>query len=125
MNDQTLVLLCGIHSFAFGIFHLFFSKLLNWKTELPKINRTNRSVYQMLNNQLILVAFGIGAWCFYFGESLLQNPATRFVLGIMAAFWLARLVQQFIFLKQNHWSMWLLTGLFVVGVLIFGKAAFY
>ncbi len=123
MNESILLFLCGLHSLAFAVFHVFFWKILRWKTELAKLGVINRGVMQILNVQLIFLCFALSAACFYFGASLNDQLLGQFLLGTMSAFWLLRLTQQFIFLKQNHWAIHLLTGLFALGIVLFGWAA--
>lgn len=124
MDDTLLFLLCGLHSLGFAVFHIFFWKLLRWKTELAKLGVTNRGVMQIMNVQLILLFLAVGVACFWFGESLNDQQAGRFFLAAISVFWLVRLVQQFIFLRQNHWAMHVLSSLFLAGVALFGWAAF-
>ncbi|NUO01052.1 MAG: hypothetical protein HUU01_10605 [Saprospiraceae bacterium] len=124
MDDSSLLFLCGLHSFALVIFHLFFWKILRWKTELAKLGVVNRGVMQIMNVQLIFMFSAVGAACFYFGETLNDGAIGRFFLGSLALFWVLRLVQQFIFLKQNHWAMHVLSIAFALGAGLFGWAAF-
>lgn len=124
MDDQILLFLCGLHSLAVGVFHLFFWKILRWKTELAKLGVINRGVMQIMNVQLIFMLIAFGSACFYFGDTLNDTPVGRFLLGAIAAFWVVRVVQQFIFLKQNHWAMHVLTVVFAMGAVLFGWAAF-
>ncbi len=124
MIDHLLLLLCGLHSIAFAVFHLFFWKLLHWNTDLKNLGSINRGVMQILNIQLIFIFLTIGGLCLYFGAELKTSNPGRFMLGAMAVFWLLRLVQQFIFLKQHHWAMLLLTGMFLLGAGLFAFAVF-
>jgi|APTNR8051073442_1049403.scaffolds.fasta_scaffold00575_2 hypothetical protein len=122
MDDSILLFLCGLHSFALVIFHLFFWKILRWKTELAKLGVINRGVMQIMNVQLIALFIAVGVACFYFGGTLNDGAVGRFFLGAIAVFWLLRLVQQFIFLKQDHWVMHVLSGAFALGAVLFGWA---
>lgn len=124
MDDQILLFLCGLQSFALAVFHLFFWKILRWKTELAKLGVVNRGVMQIMNVQLIALFIAVGVACFYFGGTLNDGAVGRFFLGAIAAFWLLRLVQQFIFLKQDHWVMHVLSGVFALGAVLFGWAGF-
>ena len=42
MDNTNIIFLCGIYSTGFVIFHLFFWKILNWKTELQKLGKINK-----------------------------------------------------------------------------------
>ena len=90
-----LLIAAAIYHFLGGVFHLFFSKLLNWEEELPKISFTNRQVMVILNNCLIVFFFSMSGFLFYFKDSLMQSEIGKGVLLLLAIFWVARFGMQF------------------------------
>ena len=70
MSPDLLVQLCGLHSFAFALFHLAFWKLFHWKRELQKVGLPTRAITQILNLRLIYLFAGIGVLCFAFTQEL-------------------------------------------------------
>lgn len=53
MNNNLVILLCGLFNLGFAIFHVYFWKIFNWKSELTKISFANKAVMQILNVEII------------------------------------------------------------------------
>lgn len=123
ISDPTLLMLCAVHSFAFGIFHLAFWQLFGWREHLASLSRINRGVMQILNLRLIYVFFAIGALCLAFPQELVGSRLGRAVLLGMSGFWLARLLEQFMFLRIRHWTVHVLNLSFALGVVLFAWPA--
>ncbi|WP_407352487.1 hypothetical protein [Luteimonas sp. R10] len=119
MSNETLILLCGLHSLGFALFHLAFWKLFGWKHELRKIGLPTRAIVQILNLRLIYVFAGIAAICFLFPSELHATPLGRALLLFMALFWVGRTIEQFVFLRVNHPLVHALTASFVLGAILF------
>ena len=58
MSRDLLIQLCGLHSFAFALFHLAFWKLFDWKHDLRKTRLATRAITQILNLRLIYFFLG-------------------------------------------------------------------
>lgn len=116
---KIFILLGGVHALGFAVFHVYFWKIFRWKTELPKLHFSNRAILQILNLRLIYVSLLFATLCFFFTNELYSTTLGRFLLAGFSLFWLGRTVEQFIFLKANHWMINLLTVLFGVGFLLF------
>lgn len=119
MSNERLVLLCGLHSLGFALFHLAFWKLFDWKHELRKVGLPTRAITQILNLRLIYVFAGIAMICFLFPSELHATPLGRALLLFMALFWAGRTIEQFVFLRVNRPMVHVLTGLFVLGAVLF------
>lgn len=119
MSRDLLVQLCGLHSFAFAVFHLAFWKLFDWKRELHKVGLPTRAVTQILNLRLIYFFLGVGVLCFCFSTELHATPLGRAVLLFMSLFWVGRIIEQFVFLRVDKPLVHVLTVLFVVGAILF------
>ena len=119
MSHDLLIQLCGVHSFAFALFHLAFWKLFDWKRELRKTSFATRAITQILNLRLIYLFLGIGALCFAFTRELHATPLGRALLLFMALFWVGRTVEQFVFLRINTPLVHGLTASFVLGAVLF------
>lgn len=120
----TLVFWCGIHSLGFAIFHLLFWKLFKWKEQLARLGTVNRAIVSMLNIQLVWVFLLVAGVCFALPRDLVQQPLGNALLAGMTVFWGLRLVLQFVFLRHNHPFVFALTGLFLVGIALFGLPVF-
>ncbi len=113
------VIACGVYSFIFGVFHILFWRLFDWNTELPKLSKPNRAILQILNLRQIYSFFLIAVLCFLFPEALVVSPLGNALLVGCSLFWVGRTIEQFIFLRINHYKVHLLTVVFVIGSILF------
>lgn len=116
---DLLLVLCGVHSIGFALFHLAFWRLFDWPRSLQGTTRVNGAVLQILNLRLVWVLLGAGAACFAFPDALQGTPLGRALLAFMALFWAGRTVEQFVYLRIDRPAVHVLTGLFVLGVALF------
>ncbi|WP_374012182.1 hypothetical protein [Pseudoxanthomonas koreensis] len=119
MHLDVPLLLCAVHSFGFAAFHLAFWKLFGWKRELAKVGLPTRAITQILNLRLVYVFLGVGTACLLLPAELRGTTLGRGLLGFMVLFWVGRTVEQLVFLRVNHRLVHLLTGLFVLGAVLF------
>lgn len=120
MDKMNLVIfLCGLHSVSLAIFHIFFWKLFDWKTDLKNLSFANRAIIQILNTRLIYFFLFVAFLCFAYPNELVStNLGNAFLAGI-CLFWLGRTVEQFIFLKEHTTFIHILTIVFVAGAILF------
>ncbi len=123
MDRETWVLLAGVHSLGFAVFHLAFWRLFGWPRTLSSTTPANRAVLQIANVQLVVVFLGIGLLCLAMPAQLAGSVLGRAVLAGMAAFWLVRLAGQWIWLRVNRPLVHVLTALFALGALAFAVPA--
>lgn len=120
MDAQPVLLACALHSAAFGVFHLLFWRLFDWKRELPKLRPPTRAIVQILNLRLTYLFFAVAALCLLFPAELSGTPLGRAVLAVMALFWLGRAVEQVVFLRGlRHPAVHVLTASFLLGAALF------
>jgi len=124
MNTDTIVLLCGLHSLGFALFHAAFWKLFRWPLSLRDTTLANRAILQIANVQLIWIFLFVAALCFLFPQALATSPLGRALLAGMSVFWLLRLVVQFVFLRLNQALVHALSGLFALGAALFALPLF-
>ena len=119
MDSHVVVWLCGVHSLAFALFHLAFWRLFDWPRDLRGTSVATRAVTQILNLRLTYVFLAIAAACFFLTDDLLGTRIGRCLLGAMSLFWIGRLIEQFVFLRFNRMTLHVLSGLFVLGAVLF------
>lgn len=121
---QTIIYICGMYSLAFGIFHIGFWKIFKWKGDLKKLSFANSGIMQILNIQIIFYFLFVAFVCFVFPHELLSTKLGKVFLAGCSLFWLIRTIQQFIFLRANHYAIHILTIIFLVGTILFGLPVF-
>jgi len=119
MNDALLLKLCAVHSFGFAGFHLLFWKLFDWKRDLQRSSFTTRVVVQILNLRLIYFFIAVGALCLAFPSELANSTMGHAILLGQSLFWVGRTVEQFVFLRHDRSSVFVMTLLFVAGAVLF------
>lgn len=116
---NILILLCGLYSIGFAIFHISFWKIFKWDSDLKKLSFTNKAVIQILNIQIIYYFIFAAFICFVFPTELLTTKLGNIFLGGTSLFWLVRTIQQFIFLRASHYKIHILTVIFLIGTILF------
>lgn len=127
IDPTTVVLLAGLHSLAFAVFHAGFWRMLRWPSSLESAGAANRAVIQILNLRLLYVFLGIAALCFFFPDELVGTALGRALLLGMSGFWIGRTIEQFVFFRTARTSrsfMNALTALFAIGAVLFALPVF-
>jgi len=114
----------GVLHVAFAVFHLFFWKLFRWREELPKLAPLNRQVVQVLNISLIVGFLGVAYVSLGYAGALVGTAAGKATCFAIAAFWLARLVQQFMFFDMKKAASWGLAAAMLVLMVLYGVPVF-
>jgi hypothetical protein len=121
---KTILFICGIYSLAFAIFHMGFWKIFNWNNDLKKLSFANKGIMQILNGQIIYYFLFVALICFVFPDELFSTTLGNVFLLGCSFFWLIRAIQQFVFLRANHYIIHILTILFIVGIVLFALPVF-
>lgn len=116
---ETLVIICGLYNLAFALFHFGFWKMFRWDSQLKKLSFANRGIMQILNIQISYYFIWSASICFVFPTALLTTTLGNWFLLGNSLFWLLRTLQQFIFLRANHYKIHLLTFIFLIGTILF------
>lgn len=109
---KTILFICGFYNIAFALFHTGFWKIFHWNGELKKLSFANKAIMQILNIQIIYYFVFTAVICFAFSTELLITKLGNWFLMGTSLFWLIRTLQQFIFLRANHYKIHLLTLIF-------------
>jgi len=116
---MTWVIICGIFSLSFAIIHVLFWKLFRWKEDLQQLSMVNRAVIQILNLRMVYIFLLISFLCFRFPTELIQTELGNAIMVGCSLFWIGRLIEQFIFLRVNHWKVHVLSASFLLGSILF------
>lgn len=116
---NTIIFICGLYNIAFAVFHFGFWKMFHWNTELKKLNFANKGIVQILNIQISYYFILTAIMCFAFPTELLTTKFGNWFLIGTSIFWLIRTLQQFVFLRANHYKIHILTIIFMLGAILF------
>lgn len=108
----------AIFNFAFGIFHLFFWRLLKWKEQLKHVSAVNRAVMQTLNICLTFIFLLVGYIYFFFSGEVLSTRIGHALLLGMVLFWFIRTIAQIYFFNLKEKVHQILLILFILGVVV-------
>ena len=122
---EVLIYICAGYSIFFALFHSGFWKMFKWKDDLKNLLPDNKAVMQTLNVHLIYYLLFVAFICIAFPSELTGTALGKaFLLG-SSAFWLLRIVNQFIFFKSGKFSATLsITILFLIGTVLFALPVF-
>ncbi|MBK6997357.1 MAG: hypothetical protein IPH31_21510 [Lewinellaceae bacterium] len=124
-TKQLIVLLCGLYTLGFALFHALFWRIFNWEKELAKLSAPNRAIMQIFNTRIIYLALFVAYVCFFYPDDLLQTRLGMVFLAGFSLFWFGRFLEQFIFLRKvNHWMVHFLTVIFLLGAGLFALPIF-
>lgn len=112
---KTLILVTALFNIGFGLFHLCFWRLFDWKVELGKLQPVNQGIVPVLNLALTFLFLLVGV-------ILLIEPPIRSLIGGMALFWLFRAALQPPYFGLRHPLSKLMMVLFVAGSLLHATA---
>lgn len=86
---------------------------------MKKAGSINNAVMQILNLRLIYIFLFSAYLCFFFTIDLYTTSLGKAFLVGMSIFWMGRILEQFLFLRFNHWLNFVLTILFTAGMILF------
>ncbi len=119
MPNDTILMLCALHSLALALFHADFWRLFRWPQTLQQTTLANRAIVQIANIQLVWIFLAVAALCLLYPAELRDTPIGRAVLLGMSGFWVLRLFQQFVFLRVRHPLVHALSVVFAAGAVLF------
>ena len=89
----------GIYNVALVIFHLLFRHIFNWKEDLRSLSFLNKAIMQVLNMSLTFAFIIYSYISLIHTKELMATSLGQTLLVLMAVFWFARSVEQFVFLS--------------------------
>jgi hypothetical protein len=110
--------LAAIFNLAFGVFHLFFWRLLDWKEQLRRVSEVNRAVIQTLNVCLTFMFLLVSYMCLFYTDEVRTTSIGKTLLIGMATFWLIRAALQIYYFNLKQRVHQVLLILFIAGIVI-------
>jgi len=121
MNDLSgvMIMIGGVYSLGFAIFHLMFWRIFRWKKDLSRLTFINRSVMQILNLCLTFMFLVIAYVSFFHSSELVQTNLGKTLLVGFSLFWFLRMIEQVIFFGIRNSISIILTLIFLFGCVIY------
>lgn len=94
---KTMVSIGGITFLFFGLFHMSFWLIFDWKRELIKLNLVNSNLMQMMNIGIIVIMLALGAVLLIYKKDILSSGLGKAVLMLSSIFFFVRLIAEFIY----------------------------
>ncbi len=129
---ETLIRLGGVLHVSLLVAGGLLPFVLNWQSDLKKLDRLSQQVVWTHGVFIVLVVVGFGAASLFLPDALLAGtPLARSLCGFIALFWLARLFIQLFYLDaESHLTNWFfrlgyrgLTGVFMYLAIVYAFAA--
>ncbi len=127
-TNELFILIGGSLSFINLMFHCFFYRFFNWKSELGKIQLSNHRIFMSIHIGLIILLATITFLSFLYFREMASCNGIAFALVICCSvFWFWRVMWQIIYFKipKNiektpilHYSLILLYGLLFISYTI-------
>ncbi len=97
MSPEAFIVLGGVFNLAFLVFHGFFWRLFEWRTDLRSLSAINRRVMPILNLCLMFVFAAFAYVSMFHAAELLRTSLGTSLLLLMSLFWWARAVEQVVY----------------------------
>jgi len=114
---QGILYTGGIINGALAVFHMFFWKMFNWQTELPRLSKDNQGIMQIANIIIIfiLLYFSVMSLALARSNAAVRNAGSLFIL--ISGFYLIRLVTGIIFFGYSFEELivWIVCFLIAAG----------
>jgi hypothetical protein len=104
MTLATHLHVVGVLLLLLGVSHVFFNRYFGWERELQTVSLLTRRIFFVHNFFIGLGVALAGAVSLFCANALLRpDVLSRAILAAMAAFWLCRLVAQFLAYDSAIW----------------------
>jgi hypothetical protein len=114
MDAKRFVQIGGVINLLFAMFHLFFSKLFDWRHELVSLSPDNRAIMQVLNIHTAYTLAVFFILSFIFSNEMITTKLGRILGMAIAGFWILRAVNEDMFWDLSSVRSWILIGVCLV-----------
>ena len=110
--------LITIFNLLIAVLHIGFWKLFNWKNQLERVSKENKSILEVLNILSIYLLIFFSVVLIYFGTPLLDSVIAKIYIANMAGFWIIRYILDFFYfdlkkLSGKLFNIFLLFGVYI------------
>jgi hypothetical protein len=104
-TDRILMVLAGVISPLFSVFHILFFKLFNWAETLACLDHANWAIFQTFNLVSILMIVAITYFTFRHPQELIKTSLGKSLSVVFGLFYLIRVVAEFVFFGYSGGSI--------------------
>jgi hypothetical protein len=104
MTLVTNLRVVGCLLLLLGASHAFFNRYFGWERELQSVSLLTRQIFYVHTFFIGLAVVLAGAGSLLFADALVRpGTLSRAILAGLVAFWLCRLLAQFVAYDSDHW----------------------
>ena len=104
MNLINNLRVVGCFLLLLGVSHTFFNRFLGWADELKSVSLLTRQIFYVHTFFIGLAVVLAGAVSLFYADALVRpGTLSRAILAGLAAFWLCRLLAQFVAYDSSIW----------------------
>ena len=119
MKSDIYIIIGGIYTFGFLVFHLLFWKIFNWKKGLRLLNPVDKSTIQVLNISLSFIFFIFAFISLFHKNDLISTDLGSSILLLISIFWFFRSALQIYFYSLKNKFSLLLFFIFILGGILY------
>ena len=119
MNSEIYIIIGGIYTLGFLIFHLLFWKVFNWKKGLRLLNEIDKSTMQVLNISLTFVFFIFSYISIFYPDDLISTDLGLSIIILISIFWFFRSIVQIYFYGLTNKFSLILFSIFICGGILY------
>jgi hypothetical protein len=123
-TQSILLIVSACYSVGFAIFHLFFWRIFDWRTELGRLTYINRGIVQILNLCLTFVFVLFAFLALAHRSEMISTSLGRALLAGISAFWFLRTVEQVVFFGLKRPASVSFTVIFLAGAFLYASPLF-
>ncbi len=94
---KIMMVVSGVISLLFSVFHVLFFKLFNWAETLACLDHANWATFQTFNLVAILMVVAITYFSFRYPGELIETSLGKSLSVVFGLFYLIRVVAEFVF----------------------------
>mgnify|MGYP006298705753 CR=1 FL=1 len=105
---NALLITGGLLNALLAVFHILFWKIFNWKESLKPLDSLQRAIMQVLNIHLLLFMWVVAYISVFESSEMLSTSIGQALMIFVAAFYLIRAANQFIFFDMRKGFSWMI-----------------
>jgi hypothetical protein len=124
MSLEINIWLIVIFNILIAALHVGFWNLFNWKVQLARLSKVNKSILEVLNILSIYFLIFFSTILIYFNSTVVETTMGKVFLSYIAGFWVIRYILDFFYfelktLNGKLFNLYLLFGVYIHIAILF------